>query len=138
MGFFGNDSKATTNNYSYDQRQVAEGEAINVAAGSNLSITSMDYKTQEVMAQLFGAVAETQTDAIKTIAGMGKDVIRQAGIDAREMYQQGSQNTAQAWGNTLEQAKQLASNPSQDANATLTKVAYAAAAALAAYALFKR
>lgn len=150
MGFFSSESKSSTNNY--DQRQVAEGQAINVGskgtfaqgsavtAGKNaaVNITSMDYRTQEVMGQLFGAVAETQSDAIKAIAGMGADVIKQAGIDAREMYQQGSQNTAQAWGNTLEQAKELASNPSQDANQTLTKVAYAAAAALAAFALFKR
>jgi hypothetical protein len=136
MGLFSSSSKASTTNY--DQRQVAEGEAINVGSGANVSISSMDYKTQEVMGQLFGAVAESQVDAIKVIAGMGKDVIAQAGIDAREMYQQGSQNTAQAWGNTLEQAKELASNPSQDTNQTLTKVAYAAAAALAAFALFKR
>lgn len=136
MGLFSSSSKASTTNY--DQRQVAEGEAINVGSGANVAITSMDYRTQEVMGELFGAVAETQVDAIKAIAGMGRDVIKQAGVDAREMYQQGSQNSAQAWGYTLDQAKALASNPSQDTNQTITKVAYALAAAVAAFALFKR
>lgn len=136
MGLFSSSSKSSTSNY--DQRQIAEGEAINVGSGANVSITSMDYRTQEVMGELFGAVAETQVDAIKAIAGMGADVIKQAGVDAREMYQQGSQNSAQAWGYTLDQAKALASNPSQDTNQTITKVAYALAAAVAAFALFKR
>ena len=100
MGLFDkSSSKKTTNNTYQDQRVVNDASSGGVIAGGNVQIVdpgaiSGAVKLGQYNAQLLGAVAETQTDAIKAIANFGLATIKSAGGSATNLLELGAQNTA--------------------------------------------
>ena len=78
---------------------------------SNRSIntTSNSYGTDpgvvhinETNANLLRAVNETNSDSVQAIAGFGVQAIGKMGEAATNIYSQAGQNSAQAWGHTLD------------------------------------
>lgn len=106
MGLFSSKKSRTTTTQTFnDNRQVNDAGG-GIVAGGNVTLTDPGaVRIGEFNAQLLGAVAETQTDAIKSIAQFGLETIRAAG-SATNLYELGSQNTAgSAGGTTIEPAK---------------------------------
>ncbi len=155
-------SSSTTNTTVQDQRQVGGDGAVNAGMGSSVVIHGMDSDLAMINAQLLGAMAESQTDAVKLMTSMGTDVINKAGGAATEIYKLSGANSTQAWEHTLDKAGDLmgsimvnagkqtdaarvlseqaimAAAPQQGANETLVKLAMWGAAGFAAFALLKR
>lgn len=57
--------------------------------------------------ELLGAVAESQGDAVRVIAGFGRDAIRDLNSTAAEVFENAGQNTALAWGATIDASREL-------------------------------
>lgn len=159
----GSKSSSTTNvDSSTTSNQVtAQDSGIGIGAGAVANISGVDPRIQEINAQMMGAVLETSSDGIKTMAGFGRDVLQSMGESATNIYSKSEANSAQAWGHTLDVAGDLltktmatgqansdaaralatqaisAANPQQDSNATMVKIAIAVAVAIAAAIIFK-
>jgi len=56
---------------------------------------------QAQQAQLLGAVAESQTDAVQFMTSAGADVLRRMGESATSLYSVAGKNNAESWGDTL-------------------------------------
>jgi len=57
--------------------------------------------------RLLEAVAGSQTDSVRVIAGMGRDSLRDLSESAAEIFENAGQNTAQAWGATIEASRDV-------------------------------
>lgn len=75
---------------------------------SNRSVTNITgsdpgaVRLGELNAQLLGAVAETQTDAVKSLAAFGADGIRAMGASVTDLYSTAGSNTSRAWEHTID------------------------------------
>lgn len=160
MGIFGG-SKSTSTNETHNEQMNVGARENGIAIGAGASVTGIDPRIQEINAQMMGAVLETSSDGIKTMAGFGRDVLQSMGESATNIYSKSEANSAQAWGHTLDVAGDLltktmatgqansdaaralatqaisAANPQQDSNATMVKIAIAVAVAIAAAIIFK-
>jgi hypothetical protein len=56
---------------------------------------------QQTNAELLGAVAESQTDAVQFMTSAGADVLRRMGESATSLYSVAGKNNAESWGDTL-------------------------------------
>lgn len=128
MSLFSSKSSSSTANY--DQRQVASESGINAAAGANVNISGVN---QELLGEMYGAMAESQLDSIKAIVGLGEKALD----GAADIFGKASSNAAQAWTGTLEQGKELAQSPDKTTNETLKTIGIAGAIAVAAAFIFR-
>lgn len=160
MGLLTGSRSSSTNEIHNEQMNVGAREN-GIAIGAGATVAGIDPQIQKMNAEMVGAVLETSTDAIKTMAGFGRDVLENMGESATNIYSKSESNSALAWGHTLDVAGDLltktmatgqsnsdaaralatqaiaAANPQQDANSTMVKIAIAVAVAIAAAVIFK-
>lgn len=113
-----------TSTQQQDNRVIAGDGAIALAAGSRYSYADTGDKSVsnvttinasdpgavrlgELNAQLLGMVAETNTDAVKSIAAMGADGIRAMGQSVTDLYGRAGSNVAESWGETVDASERL-------------------------------
>lgn len=128
MGFLSSSSKSSTANY--DQRQVASESGINAGQGANVNVSGVD---QELLSEMYGAIAESQVDSIKAIVGLGEKAFE----GAADIFNKSSANAAQAWTGTLATGKELVQSPDKTTNETLKTIGIAGAVAMAAAFIFR-
>lgn len=87
----------------------------------------------ELNAQLQGALAESQADAVKFVAQLGTDTIKSLGESVTNLYSQAGSNTTRAYGEAI-----AASAPSDGKLADGFKYSAIAAAAVAALFILSR
>lgn len=132
MSLFGFSAKSSSSSstVNQDQRQVASEYGVNAAAGSNVNIAGVN---QELLAQMYGAVAEGQVDSIKAIVGLGEKAFE----GAADIFNKSSANAAQAWAGTLATGKELVQSPDKTTNETLKTLGIAGAVAVAVAFIFR-
>jgi hypothetical protein len=75
---------------------------------SNHSVTNVTgadpgaVRLGELNSQLLGAVAETQTDAVKSLAGFGYAGLRDMGESVTNLYSVAGSNASKAWAHTVD------------------------------------
>jgi hypothetical protein len=112
--------QATTNNY--DQRQVYDAGGGIIGNGNSLDAstnTAINYNTTTIGTdpgiaqiaslndQLLATLGDQQGDAMKVIAGLGSDTIKQLGESATNLYSQSEQNSATAWSHTVDASQEV-------------------------------
>jgi hypothetical protein len=120
MGSRKSSSSASTSSTSQADNRIVAGEGATVlGSGASMSSSMADNSTTttnttinasdpgavqlgKFNAELLGAVAETNTDAVKAIAQLGADGIRQMGASVTDMYGKAGSNTASAWSHTVD------------------------------------
>lgn len=115
------DDRDTTSNYTADNSvRISDSSSrsnswADNSDRSNRSTTTTNITTSdpgavrlgELNSQLLGMVAETQTDAVKTLANFGTQGFAHLGESVTDVYKTAGQNTAQAWSATVNKSGDL-------------------------------
>lgn len=141
MGSKKSSSTSTTSTNLTDNSAVAGNNATALAAGaswSNFSASDddfnaayQDYSSTTVVsadpgaialaqqsAELVGAVAESQTDAVRFMTQAGADMVRDMGAAASNLYERAGINNVTSWGQTTGAAERLLSGVADRVGAT--------------------
>jgi hypothetical protein len=150
VGLFSTKTSSTTQNLTennfFDQRSVidagggivGEGNALDQSNNylSMVSNTGTDpglVQMAKLNAEMLGAVAESQSDTVRFMAGMGAQSIRDMGGAAGDMYTAAFQNTARAWEHTLDAGTGLIGQMLAGANKTTDAAQQVAQSAIAGF-----
>lgn len=138
MGSKKSSSASSTTTNTQDNSAVAGSGAVALAAGANYSaldwfqsadqyLTDLSDNSQsststvqvgtdagavrlgEVNAQLLGAVAESQTDAVRFMTSAGAQVLQNMGASVTDLYGRAGSNNAESWGATVAANERLLS-----------------------------
>ncbi len=122
MGSKKSSSTSSTTTTTQDNSAVAGNEAIALAAGANYTnwlqtsdSYAADFSDRSVSigtdpgllqwnqqaSQLLGALAESQTDAVRFMTDAGAQVLRDMGESATNLYSTAGSNNVESWGDTL-------------------------------------
>lgn len=114
-------SSTSTTTQMQDNRVVADGSTVLQAGAhlvantdasdrstSHITVNNADAaRVAEFNAGLLRDVSANQTDAVKTIAGFGRDSIERMGASVTDLYATAGSNTTRAWEHTLEESRGL-------------------------------
>ncbi|QAZ41227.1 hypothetical protein C1M51_18380 [Methylibium sp. Pch-M] len=130
----GTGATLTSSTDSSTRFEVRDSSTKNTTTSTTTNYTGTDAaKIVELNAQLQGALAESQADSIKFIAGLGADTIKSLGESVTNLYSQAGSNTTRAYGEAI-----AASAPSDGKLADGFKYSAIAAAAVAALFILSR
>lgn len=119
-----------------DSRSTSVNDSRDLSDRSVTTINSVDpglVRLGELQAELAGAVAESQTDAVRFMSQLGADSLRELGGAATDLFEVAGKNSAQAWSQTVDASEGLITRLIESSEANSDGARALAASALASY-----